>query len=414
MGSSAIFAVVATASEVQTALRTITGWEGVTVELWGSRAKGTSAAAHILKAHQFKVMFAAGYDDMGKSPTFYTMTPSDGAYAAATDVRATLYDQRFSNSIWLGKTTGYFEVRVGATEATAAAKFTPVGGTQIPLNIQPQSGDSYYFTRAHFGTGAASTGNDEEDEAITTGGGGTAGAATHGVAGDGATDTITTTVPVKADEAELRFAYLVSSATSRQTSDYFAVGTTVEVLATTWDDGSCNDATITSQALCTGTYDDDGNGGTAEIARVWTGATQTTVTGYSNNLYRKFRVTGHVTNQFNTGFAKLDAFPAAEANSQPVETGSADAAKIQLDDLPDYNLKITNNNGTVRSYENTNTVVTVNEVQIPYLGTGAPSQASTFKLSYKGEMSQDMDESSSPAQIAEEINGFSALSGPVL
>merc|ERR1711871_1265139 len=35
--SSAIFAVVATASEVQTALRTITGWEGVTVELWGSR-----------------------------------------------------------------------------------------------------------------------------------------------------------------------------------------------------------------------------------------------------------------------------------------------------------------------------------------------------------------------------------------
>ena len=34
--SSAIFAVVATASEVQTALRTIIGWEGVTVELWGS------------------------------------------------------------------------------------------------------------------------------------------------------------------------------------------------------------------------------------------------------------------------------------------------------------------------------------------------------------------------------------------
>ena len=34
--SSAIFAVVATASGVA-ALRTITGWEGVTVELWGSR-----------------------------------------------------------------------------------------------------------------------------------------------------------------------------------------------------------------------------------------------------------------------------------------------------------------------------------------------------------------------------------------
>ena len=77
-------------------------------------------------------------------------------------------------------------------------------------------------------------------------------------------------------------------------------------------------------------------------------------------------------------------------------------------------MKITNNNGTVRSYENTNTIITVNEVQALYLGTGAPGQASTFKLSYKeSEMSQDMDESSSEAQIAEEINGFSALSGPV-
>merc|ERR1711968_436140 len=107
--SSAIFAIVATASEVQTALRTITGWEGVTVELWGSRKKAAASSAdHLLKAHQFKVTFAAGYDDMGKSPTFYTMTSSDGAYAVATDVRAELYDQRFSNSIWLGKTTGYF------------------------------------------------------------------------------------------------------------------------------------------------------------------------------------------------------------------------------------------------------------------------------------------------------------------
>merc|ERR1712196_191731 len=114
---------------------------------------------------------------------------------------------------------------------------------------------------------------------------------------------------------------------------------TVEVLPSTWDDDA-KESTITG-------------------------------TSYnSNNLYRKFRVTGHVTNQFNTEFAKLDAFPAAEANSQPVETGAADAAKIQLDDLPDYNLKITNNNGTVRSYENTATIVTVNEVQVLVLATG--------------------------------------------
>merc|ERR1712159_645845 len=410
--SSAIFAVVATASEVQTALRTITGWEGVTVELWGSRKAGTSAAAHILKAHQFKVTFAAGYDDMGRTPTFYTMTPSDGAYAVATDVRATIYDQRFSNSIWLGKTTGYFEVRVAADEATAAAKFTKVGSATIALNIQPQSGDSYYFSGAHFGAGASSGGS---DEGTASADGGTAGAATHGVNNDAATDTITATVPVQSDAVALRHAYLVSSATSRQTSDYFAVGSTVEVLASTWDDG----------------------------------ATETPVNDYSNNLYRKFKVTGHVTNQFNTEFAKLDVFPSAEANSQPVVTGSGTANVVELEDLPDYNLKITSNNGTVRSYESTATTVTVNEVQVLVLATGVDgSQAicsdpsitsvgactgdwdhdgnggnadiarvagaeSTWKLSYKGEMSQDMDYKSTPAQVAEEINGFSALSGPV-
>merc|ERR1711871_926057 len=222
--------------------------------------------------------------------------------------------------------------------------------------------------------------------------------------------------------------YLKSSATSRQTSDYFAVGSTVEVLPTTWDDGACNDAAVTTQVLCVGRYTPAGG---SETDRVWSG--MTTVNDYSNNVYRKFKVTGHVTNEFNTEFAKLDAFPSAEANSQPVETGSADAAKIQLDDLPDYNLQITNNNGTVRSYENTATIVTVNEVQVLVLATGIDNSqglcddgtstaaacggtvgaASKWKLSYKGEMSQDMDYQSTPAQVAEEINGFSALSGPV-
>merc|ERR1711871_1881999 len=349
--SSAIFAIVATASEVQTALRTITGWEGVTVELWGSRKGSTDAAAHILSNHQFKVTFAAGYDDMGKSPTFYTMTTSDGAYANAGGARAKLYDQRFSNSIWLGKTTGYFEVLVLHNEAEADAQFTKVGSATIPLNIQPQSGDIYYFSEDQFGAsaGTSNTDADVSTQALhATASSSDAGTAEHGVDGDAATSKITctgsTTIPVTSaagvsSGSLLRFAYLQSSATSRQTSDYFAVGSTVEVLATTWDDGSCSDASYTTKAGCTA------NSG------AWTDATQTTVTDYSNNVYRKFKVTGHVTNEFNTEFAKLDAFPSAEANSQPVETGSADAAKIQLDDLPDYNLQITNNNGTVRSYE---------------------------------------------------------------
>merc|ERR1711937_328035 len=384
--SSAIFAVVATASEVQTALRTITGWEGVTVELWGSLKGGSDASKHILKNHQFKVTFAAGYDDMGKSPTFYTMTTSDGAYADAGSVVAQLYDQRFSNSIWLGKTTGYFEARVDADESMAHAHFSPVGGTTIDINIKPQSGDVYHFSRAHFGAGA----NSSTDEVTVAGDGVASGtfpwAATHGIAGDDASNIITGTIQVTStQEGALRHAYLKSSATSRQTSDYFAVGSTVEVLPSTWDGGG----------------------------------TETTITGSSNpsynsnNLYRKFKVTGHVTNQFNTEFAKLDSFPAAEANSQPVETGLG-TDKIQLDDLPDYNLKITSNNGTVRSYADTATKVTVNEVQVVVLNNGLhASPAATFKLSYKGEMSQDMDNGSTEKQVAEEINGFSALSGPV-
>merc|ERR1711912_223335 len=232
----------------------------------------------------------------------------------------------------------------------------------------------YYFTKIHFGTGAAGTGSLED---TVTGDGGSVGAATHGVDGDAATDTITTSVPITSDAVALRFAYLVSSATSRQTSDYFAVGSTVEVLASTWDDGSCSDAAYTTKAGCTA------NSGT------WTDATQTTVTDYSNNVYRKFKVTGHVTNEFNTEFAKLDAVPSAEANSQPVKTGSGSAA-IELEDLPDYNLKITSNNGTVRSYVDTATKVTVNEVQVLVLATGiddsqiASGAASKWKLSYKG------------------------------
>merc|ERR1711871_597073 len=411
--SSAIFAVVATASEVQTALRAITGWEGVTVELWGSRKGNTDAANHILMNHQFKVTFAAGYDDMGKSPTFYTMTPSDGAYAAATDVRAKLYDQRFSNSIWMGKTTGYFEVTVNAAGTTATAQFTKAGSSTVDLNIQPQSGDIYHFSADPFGAGAG-TDNSNQDIAFAATNG-AAGTGTHAKAGDAATKVITTAVPVTHASADaLRFAYLKSSATSRQTSDYFAVGSTVEVLPTTWDDGACNDAAVTTQVLCVGRYTPAGG---SETDRVWSG--MTTVNDYSNNVYRKFKVTGHVTNEFNTEFAKLDAFPSAEANSQPVETGSADAAKIQLDDLPDYNLQITNNNGTVRSYENTATIVTVHEVQVLVLATGIDASQDTngaeskWKLSYKGEMSQDMDYQSTPAQVAEEINGFSALSGPV-
>jgi hypothetical protein len=86
-------------------------------------------------------------------------------------------------------------------------------------------------------------------------------------------------------------------------------------------------------------------------------------------------------------------------------------------------LKITSNNGTVHTYPSANVKITLQEVQVITLGTGqenanlgtadAGNDDKVWKLYYKGEESQNMDAASTAAQIAEEINGFSQLSGPV-
>jgi hypothetical protein len=177
--------------------------------------------------------------------------------------------------------------------------------------------------------------------------------------------------------AGTNFIYLKEGKISVQTSDYFAVGSTVEVLGTTWTKGTLGTDVATS--------------------------------GASNNAYRKFKITGHVTNEFNREFAKLDSFPADDG----VTVATANNAK------PDYNLKITSNNGTVRTYPAVGTgiaaKVTVNEIQVITLGTGKKDANTNqvWKLYYKGEETQNMDHASTEAQVAEEINGFSALSGAV-
>ena len=88
-----------------------------------------------LQNHQFKVTFAAGYDDLGKSPTFYTMQASDGAYATPnpTCSRGRIFDQRFSNSIWLGKTTGY--VLVDVATAVGSAKDVDINGGSFSITV---------------------------------------------------------------------------------------------------------------------------------------------------------------------------------------------------------------------------------------------------------------------------------------
>jgi len=385
--SSAEFAVVASAAEVQTALRTITGWEGVTVELWGNYGRGLTLTTN----HQFKVKFAAGYDDLGKSPTFKTLGTADGAYATPvpTGIEGRLYDQRFSNSIWLGKVTGYVEVVVGSN--AGALKFTPLSATTaLSVHAMPEVGDIWAVSHQNFGVG---------NGAGTPVGTPPTASGTYGtdypyqmVNKLDANDADAIAKTSFADGAN--FAYLYEGRTSVQTSDYFAVGSTIEVLDTTWSDA----------------------------------APQTPIIGNaykSNNLYRKFKVTGHVTSQFNREFAKLDSFPADDNVVEPPVAGSSDAGNIAA--RPKYNLKITSNNGTVHTYENRdvstvagsgdglNVQVTVNEIQVVILGTGIASQNSNqvWKLYYKGEESQNMDWQSTPAQVAEEINGFSGLSGHV-
>merc|ERR1711998_731216 len=222
----------------------------------------------------------------------------------------------------------------------------------------------------------------------------------------------------------LNFAYLKEGKISVQTSDYFAVGSTIEVLGTTWSSGYiCADAAgvegaggagVLTAAGCTASTCGDLDGS----ACAWAQHNVGTDVATGNNKYRKFKVTGHVTNEFNREFAKLDSFPA--------DDGITDATALK--DRPDYNLKITSNNATVRTYPPTGTgiaaKITLNEVQIITLGNGQDGAdnpdvggtgvtATVWKLYYKGEESQNMDHSSTPAQVAEEINGFSALSGPV-
>jgi len=370
---SAIFAIVATAAEVQTALRTITGWEAVTVELWASRADSDDdPSLKVLKNHQFKVTFAAGYDDLGKSPTFYTMLNTDGAYATAvpSTARARLYDQRYSNSIWLGKLTGYAECTQGGDTVSCNLQHTSLSGTVISVVANAENGDQWVTSDIFFGSGGITSGDAADP--------GSANSEQNDITLQIDTSAMTNNIGITGGDigtvaSTINYAYLKEGKTSVQTSDYFAVGSTIEVMGTTWDNGAVG--------------------------------TDVDVDVLSNNKHRTFKVTGHVTNEFNREFAKLDSFP-ADDNIGPATTNA---------NKPDYLLKITSNNGTTHSYPTLAARINVNEVQIITLGSGQTdvNTDQVWKLYYKGEESQNMDYMSTAAQVAEEINGFSHLSGPV-
>merc|ERR1711939_880761 len=158
--------------------------------------------------------------------------------------------------------------------------------------------------------------------------------------------------------------------TSQLTEDYFAVGSTIEVLDHTWVD-----TTLTSTVAATSI----------------------------KNEYRKFKVLGHVKNGHGKMFAKLDGTP-------------------ETDSTTDYNFRVTSNNGTTTAIKTVNVVASQNEVQnIRVLSAGnvfAPTSTDGFRLYInKGKSNEEFTEvvthASTNAQIAEAINSFSALSGPV-
>merc|ERR1712072_651910 len=318
---SAVFAIVSTTAEVQTALRTISGWEAVTVELWGSRKQTDNSddAAKFLVNHQFKVTFPAGYDDMGKSPTFATMGTADGyAQASPTGTTAQLYDQRFSNSVWIGKTTGYSVLALGSAQAGDFSfnSISPLAACCDALDVQVQNGDIWKVTDKVFGAGGLKASDAEVTTSTTKG---TVAVEVFQSGGStNAEDFGAHVIGLTAADAKTNFAYLYEGATSQQSSDYFAVGSSIEVM------------------------------GTGKL-----GATA------CNNQYRKFKVTGHVTNSFNKEFAKLDSFPADDGTTNTYLN-------------KDYLLKITSNNGTVHNYNDKNVRINIQEVQVIVLVTVHP------------------------------------------
>jgi hypothetical protein len=343
---TADFALIGNAAAVQTALRTITGWEAVTVvELTDGDNDGDFTAPHA-----FTVTFPAGYDDGGQVPV-------TGAYASsvytrggtkATTATVSVVDQRFSNSLWIGEISGWHKFSVSSDTYTGAdSKPTAEGG------------DVFEFSSIQYGF----------DTAATT----SATAITGNCVAKSSTASIEcTSGTVQNGKVYGRIQYSANrpTQTSQQTEDYFAVGANVEVMDLTWADGAIG----------------------------------TDVTGTSiKNTYRKFGVLSHVTNGHGKMFAKLDSTP-------------------ETDSSTDYTLRVTSNNGTTSSFKQVRIVASQNEVQTIKVVDGSNILGHTATQTYriyinKGKSNEEFTEvltyGSSNAQVAEAINAFSALSGPV-
>jgi hypothetical protein len=363
------FAIIATAATVQTDLRGITGWSGVTVT---SRCLGaTCDATKLTKAHSYTVTFPSGYDDGGQTPNVGLVAGFGGN--GASDGVAIIYDQRFSNSLWLGDITGYQLVKC-TIGASTGVDHCSVGTANSDTTIQLEHGDNMYMTIVQMGHEDATNGF--SDVTINTAAGAHAKYAKFANLADGTSDMGMGIGWLKSSWTAGKEAYVrvdhtadLPTQTSQNTEHYFAVGSSIEVLDTTWD----------NSALATDN--------TAAVT----------------NQYRKFKVLSHVKNTFGHTFAKLDSTPTTDTSTN-------------------YALKVTSHNSTVTRRKNIDMNAAQQEIQmIQALKNGNTSlidTTDTYRIYINAnkanvEFTEVISGASTIVEVQEAINAFSALSGPV-
>jgi hypothetical protein len=363
------FAIIATAATVQTALRGITGWSGVTVTSSCQAATLGCDAAKLTKAHSYTVKFPSGYDDGGQTPNVGLVDGFGGN--GADDGVAIIYDQRFSNSLWLGDITGY-QLVACTVSGDVGPDFCNVGTKDEDTTLQLESGDNMIISIVQMGHKDASNGF--SGSAVGTGG-------TNGKYNSFTNLAITDSdigLPIgflgswaAAKEAYVKIDHSADlpTQTSQNTEHYFAVGSEIEVLDTTWDNSAL--------------------------------ATDTTAVP---NQYRSFKVLSHVKNTHGHTFAKLDSTPTTDTSTN-------------------YALKVTTHNSTVTRRKNIDVNGAQNEIQqiLALQASGAKpliDDADTFRIYINAnkanvEFTEVLSGVSTPVEIAEAINAFAALSGPV-
>merc|ERR1719454_1787962 len=356
------FPIIATAATVQTSLRGITGWSGVTVT---SQCATVSPCTSLDKAHSYTETFPSGYDDGGQTPNVGLVAGYGGS--AGADAAIIIYDQRFSNSLWLGDITGWHPAL--CTKTTTVTDYCNIGTVNSDATLQGEFGDNYKITVVNFGH--MNQGQAQGSTLIKSQAKVTTFSNIHSVTSSNGDDF---GIGIGALSHDATKAYIMvdntkafPTATSQNTGESFAVGSIIDVLPATWD-RTDRDADIT----------------------------------VSDNAYRTFKVLSHVSNVHGQTFAKLDSTPTTASGTN-------------------FALKVTTHNSTVT----TRTSVTLNaaqgevqEIWAMAANVGAAHADDQYRIYINAnkpnvEFTEILTGASTNAQVAEAINAFSALSGPV-